>query len=95
MFELEYWGGALGTAQRWRERLGMPRDRRWGRSGPPFAASSKGWPLPRSRRTPRRRSPGGIATILTMLGTLGVLPGARVDRETMRRTLRKVMSVWK
>jgi hypothetical protein len=30
-----------------------------------------------------------------MLGALGVLPGRKVDRETMRRTLKKVLAVWK
>jgi hypothetical protein len=31
----------------------------------------------------------------SMLGALGVLPGAGVDRETMRRTLLKVIKEWK
>jgi hypothetical protein len=30
-----------------------------------------------------------------MLYALGVLPGAKVDRETMRRTLKKVLAEWK
>jgi hypothetical protein len=30
-----------------------------------------------------------------MLGALGVLPGRKVDRETMRRTLKKVFAEWK
>ena len=30
-----------------------------------------------------------------MLGALGVLPGRKVDRETMRRTLNKVFAEWK
>ena len=29
-----------------------------------------------------------------MLGALGVLPGSGVDRETMRRTLKRVMKEW-
>jgi len=40
-------------------------------------------------------SPTAIAIILPMLGALGVLPGTKVDKETMRRTLRKVFAVWK
>src|ERR1035438_6818088 len=31
----------------------------------------------------------------SMLGALGVLPGRKVDRETMRRTLKKVFAEWK
>jgi protein-glucosylgalactosylhydroxylysine glucosidase len=31
----------------------------------------------------------------SMLGALGVLPGTKVDRETMRRTLKKVFTEWK
>lgn len=31
----------------------------------------------------------------SMLGALGILPGDGVDRETMRRTLRKVMKEWR
>jgi hypothetical protein len=30
----------------------------------------------------------------SMLGALGVLPGRKVDRETMRRTLKKVFAEW-
>jgi hypothetical protein len=31
----------------------------------------------------------------SMLGALGVLPGTKVDKETMRRTLKKVFAEWK
>jgi hypothetical protein len=30
-----------------------------------------------------------------MLGALGILPGRKVDREIMRRTLKKVFAEWK
>ncbi len=94
-FELAYWIYGLKTAQAWRERLGMKRDATWDR------VLSRLAPLPvrdgvylahencPQTFTERNRDHP------SMLGALGFLAGDGVDRETMRRTLKKVMREWK
>lgn len=94
-FELEYWADALEIAQQWRERLGMAREPKWEdvrrrlsalpvKDGVYLAHEN----CPQTFTERNRDHP-------SMLGALGVLPGAKVDRETMRRTLKKVFSEWK
>jgi hypothetical protein len=94
-FELEYWHYGLGIAQKWRERLGLPRDSRWDdiRNGLAKLPVKDGVYLahtncPQTFTERNRDHP-------SMLMALGVLPGAKVDRETMRRTLRKVFAEWR
>lgn len=94
-FELEYWADALKAAQRWRTRLGMPRNADWDkvRTGLAPLPVKDGVYLahencPQTFTERNRDHP-------SMLGALGVLPGAKVDRETMRRTLKKVFAEWK
>jgi hypothetical protein len=94
-FELAYWVHGLNLAQRWRERLGLGRDVEWDR------VIAKLAPLPvrdgvylahencPQTFTERNRDHP------SMLAALGVLPGDGVDRETMRRTLQKVMKEWR
>ena len=94
-FELEYWADALETAQLWRTRLGLPRQPLWEKVRTSLA------PLPvkdgvylahencPQTFTERNRDHP------SMLCALGVLPGRRVDRETMRRTLKKVFAEWR
>jgi hypothetical protein len=94
-FELEYWDYALGIAQRWRERAGLAREPKWD----DVRAKLSALPVkdgvylahencPQTFTERNRDHP-------SMLGALGVLPGRKVDRETMRRTLRKVFAEWK
>ena len=94
-FELEYWADALEAAQRWRVRLGMPRLAEWDhvrntlaplpvKDGVYLAHAN----CPQTFTERNRDHP-------SMLGALGVLPGTKVDRETMRRTRKKVFAVWK
>jgi hypothetical protein len=94
-FELEYWHYGLGVAQKWRERLGLGRDSRWDdiRNGLAKLPVKDGVYLahancPQTFTERNRDHP-------SMLMALGVLPGAKVDRETMRRTLKKVFAEWK
>jgi hypothetical protein len=95
-FELAYWRFGLETAQRWRERLGLPRDARWddrlARLAPlplkdgkyvALASHPDTWDNPASRHDHP-----------AMLMPLGVLPGAGVDRATMDRTLDAVLASW-
>jgi len=94
-FELAYWREALAIAQQWRERLGMKRRPEWEQ------VRSKLAPLPvrdgvylahencPQTFTERNRDHP------SMLGAYGVLRGEGVDRETMRRTLHKVLKEWR
>jgi hypothetical protein len=94
-FELAYWREALGIAQRWRERLGLAPQRRW------EEVRTKLSPLPvqdgvylahencPQTYTERNRDHP------SMLAAYGMLKGEGVDRETMRRTLRKVLECWR
>jgi hypothetical protein len=95
-FELAYWAFGLETAQRWRERLGLSRDPQWDhvlkhlsalpvKDGVYVTAESQ--PDTFVNRDHSRDHP-------SFLGSLGVLPGSGVDREAMRRTLRKVVDGW-
>lgn len=93
-FELAYWRYGLKTAQLWRERLGLSRHPVWDR------VIAKLSPLPVSNGiylahencpqtfTERNRDHP------SMLGALGMLSDETVDRETMRRTLFRVMKDW-
>jgi hypothetical protein len=94
-FEIEYWAQGLGIAQRWRRRLGLPPEPAWEavlsrlsdlpvRDGLYLAHEN----CPQTFTERNRDHP-------SMLGALGVLPGSKVDRETMRRTLKKVLSGWR
>ncbi|HTV23830.1 MAG TPA: hypothetical protein VMG12_34305 [Polyangiaceae bacterium] len=108
-FELEYFRFGLGVAQLWRERLGLARDADWQRvidklsalpqkDGLYLATESQPglWDAARSPEC-RRRALGPSCLNRdhpSMLAALGLLPGAGVDRESMRRTLRAVASDW-
>jgi len=93
-FELTYWRWGLATAQRWRRRLGLRPDPRW-------EAVLQGLaPLPVADGLYLMQE--GMTDTYTrwnwehpaLLGALGMLPGPGVDRQTMRRSLRRVMEVW-
>ena len=93
-FELEYWHFGLATAQRWRERMRLTRVAKWddilnklsklpAKDGVYLAHEN----CPQTFTERNRDHP-------SMLAALGMLPGALVDRETMRRTLKKVLTGW-
>ena len=94
-FELAYWAYALKTAQAWRERMGMKRKPEWDRV---IAQLSK-LPVRDGVYLAHENCPQTYTERNydhpSMLGALGFLPGDSVDRETMRRTLFKVMKEWK
>jgi protein-glucosylgalactosylhydroxylysine glucosidase len=93
--ELSYWRWGLQTAQRWRERLGLPRKPEWERVLAQLA------PLPVREGvylahencpqtfTERNRDHP------SMLGALGMLPGDGVDVAIMRRTLQRALKEWR
>ena len=90
-FELAYFVWAFEVAQKWRERLGMPRNAEWDRVAKGLA------PLPvREGRyveleVPVTRNEGHP----TMLGAFGFVPPTPVvDRSIMRNTLHHVLADW-
>ena len=94
-FELQYFADALDLAQKWRERLGQARAPEWDEVRTRLSAlpvkdgvylAHENCPQTFTERN--RDHP-------SMLAALGMLSGSRVDRETMRRTLRKVLAEWK
>jgi len=93
-FELAYWSFGLQTAQKWRERLGMKRNPEWDR----IIANLSALPIREGVYLAHENCPQTFTERNhdhpSMLGALGMLPGDRVDRETMRRTLKKVMTDW-
>lgn len=95
-FELAYWGFGLETAQRWRTRLGLAREPLWDRvirslSPLPMRdglyVNTESAPTTFTDADQRRDHP-------TLLGAYGFVASPRVDREAMRRTLRRVFETW-
>ena len=95
-FELAYWAWGLETAQQWRVRLGMARDAQWDhvlqqlsplpmRDGLYTHAESDRDTFTDAAK--RRDHP-------TLLGAYGFIGSPKVDREVMRRTLRRVLADW-
>ncbi|MDR3460181.1 MAG: glycoside hydrolase family 65 [Verrucomicrobiae bacterium] len=95
-FETAYWRWGLETAQRWRERLGLPRDRKWDDviAHLPPLPTRDGLYVAAETATDTFTVPGRNTSHPCMLAPLGMLDGSMVDRETMRRTLHKVMADW-
>jgi hypothetical protein len=93
-FELSYWRFGLRIAQRWRERLGLARERAWDEVLSALA------PLPSAEG--RYLLQEGLTGTYTewnwehpaLVGALGMLPGDGVDAATMQRSLARVMQVW-
>jgi hypothetical protein len=96
-FELSYWRWALGVAQQWRERLGLPRDKKWD----DIIARLSPLPVADAKYVALESHPDTWQNINSrhdhpeMLMSLGFLPGGPdVDRITMTRTLDAVMQTW-
>jgi protein-glucosylgalactosylhydroxylysine glucosidase len=93
-YELEYWNYGLKKANEWRERLRLKRNPKWDE------VVKKLSPLPvkdgvymAHENCPQTFTERNIDHP-SMLAAYGVLTGEMVDRETMRRTLKKVMKEW-
>ncbi len=108
-FELEYWRFGLATAQEWRERLGMPKNREWDnvlfrlsklpvKDGIYLAAESQQdlWERARSPQCSKGKTAPECPNRdhPSFVAALGLLPGWGADRETMRRTLDAVLKDW-
>ncbi|MRW88579.1 hypothetical protein GJ699_01110 [Duganella sp. FT80W] len=95
-YELSYWAWALETAQRWRERLGLPRRGDWEFRRTHLSAL----PQKDGKYVALESTPDTWDNIASrhdhpsFLMALGQLPGDGVDRATMRRTLDAVLANW-
>jgi hypothetical protein len=96
-FELAYWRWALGVAQKWRERLGRPRDPHWD----DVLARLSPLPVKDGKYVALESFPDTWDAVASrhdhpaMLMALGLLPGGPdVDRATMERTLDAVRTGW-
>jgi hypothetical protein len=95
VFDLAYWRWGLDQAQRWRERLGQPREPRWDEVRRQLAplpvvdglfVHSAEWHDTYTKRAWEHPDPVGV---------LGMLPPMEgVDRETAHRTVLKVWQTW-
>jgi hypothetical protein len=95
-FELTYWRWGLDTAQQWRERLGLPRDKKWDAVlndlAKPSAAVGK---YLFTETTPDSyTNPKWNADHPAVLGALSFVPGPRIDPATMRNTLDWIRQNW-
>ncbi len=95
-FELVYWRWGLETAQKWRERLGLPRDEKWDavlQSLSPLPVADGKYLFTES--TPDSfTNPKWVNDHPSVLAALGVLPGPGVDTEIMRSTFDWIWTHW-
>ncbi|HEX9048363.1 MAG TPA: hypothetical protein VF988_15155, partial [Verrucomicrobiae bacterium] len=95
-FELTYWRWALETAQQWRARLGLPREKKWDDvlqhlARPPVGADKYLF----TETTPDcYTNPKWNADHPAVLGALSFVPGPQIDPATMRHTLDWIWQNW-
>jgi protein-glucosylgalactosylhydroxylysine glucosidase len=95
-FELAYWKYGLETAQTWRERLKLPRDKKWDEVLKRLSAlpikdglyQNAGNALNTFEDAFHRNDHPSV------LGAFGMLPNAAIDRKAMTRTLERVLESW-
>jgi hypothetical protein len=94
-FELEYWSFGLQMANQWLVRLGMPENPKWQE----IAARLANLPVKDGIYLAHENCPETFHRFNedhpSMLGALGMLPGRKVDRGVMLRTLQKVLQEWR
>ena len=95
-FELTYWRWGLETAQRWRTRLGLPREKKWdevlnGLAKPPIADGKYLF----TETTPDSyTNPKWNADHPAVVGALSFVPGPGIDFTTMQNTLDWIWKNW-
>ena len=95
-FELTYWRWGLETAQLWRTRLGLPREKKWddvlNGLAKPLVVDGK---YAFTETTPDcYTNPKWNADHPAVVGALAFVPGTGVDAETMRHTLDWIWTNW-
>lgn len=96
-YELNYWYWALQTAQEWRKRLGMPRNKEWDKviNGLSPLPVQNGVYLAAESAPDSYTNPKYLTDHPSVLGAIGMLPHTPVtDSATMRRTFDLVWKIW-
>ncbi len=93
-FELEYWVFGLGIAQEWKRRLGLPANPKWEDVMVKMAKLPIGEGVYLAHEKCNTTFTEFNVDHPSMLGALGILPGRLADRETMGRTLDRVVKDW-
>ena len=93
-FELSYWRFGLRIAQTWRERLGLPRERRWddvARKLAPLPEVDGRYVLSDTQRDTYENWHWEHPAVV---GILGILPGDGADANRMKATFDAVVDTW-
>lgn len=95
-FELTYWRWGLETAQRWRQRLGLPREPHWDDVLNQLAqpAFEDGKYLFAETATGTYSHKKWVKDHPAVTAAFGMLPGPSIDRATMARTLDWIWTNW-
>jgi hypothetical protein len=95
-FELSYWTFGLNTAQRWRERLGLPRNKKWDHVLAHLSDIPKNNGLYQNSETAMNTFEDEFQRNdhPTLLGAYGMLPNNNIDTTIMRHTLKEVLQTW-
>ena len=95
-FELAYWKYGFETAQKWRERLGMPRNEKWDNilaHWPELPVKDSLYVAAESV-TDTFSNPEHRNDHPSFLMAYGMVPGSDVEPEIMRRTLFETIKTW-
>jgi hypothetical protein len=97
-YELAYWNWALATAQKWRERLGLPRNPKWddviNKLSP--LPQQKGLYLATESATDSYSNPRYITDHPSVFGTFGMLPESKMlNKAVMKKTFNYIWKNWK
>jgi hypothetical protein len=97
-YELAYWQWALTVAQQWRERLGMPREKKWDN----IIKNLAKWPQANGVYLATESTPDCytneryITDHPAVLGAYSTLPACdRLDTTVMKNTYNLILKVWK
>lgn len=97
-FELSYWHYALGVAQQWRERMGLPREKKWDdiiNNLSKLAVGNEQLYLAAESAPDTYINRRYTSDHMACLGALGILPmNNLIDKATMQRTLNWVWNGW-
>ena len=95
-FELSYWSYGLKTAQRWRERLGLPRLEKWDHIIHNLSKLPMKNGLYQNTETVLNTFEDSLNRNdhPALLGSYGMLPNDAIDVNAMRKTLVQVLKSW-
>ncbi len=93
-FEVEYWRFGLQLAIQWAERLGEEVPVKWRQVGQRMAEPSIGEGVYLAHENCPDTYENFAKDHPSMVAALGLLPGERIDRAVMARTLEKIYEVW-